>query len=105
MPAPPGRSAASGTAPATTLVSGIALLGFEAVALLAVTGLLIYADATAPSVGVTSAAGLTAFTGLLALLLAALAFALWRRRAWARGPAIVLELLMLPIGYSMMSTG
>jgi hypothetical protein len=105
MPAPPGRSAVSGAAPTTTLVGSIALLGFEAVGLFAVMALLIYADATAPSVGVTSAVGITAFTGLFALLLAGLAWALWRRRAWARGPAIVLELLMLPIGYSMISTG
>ena len=105
MPAPPGGSAASSAVPTTTLVGGIALLGVEAVGLLAVTALLVYADATAPSVGASSAVGITAFAGLFALLLAALAWALWRRRAWARGPAIVLELLMLPIGYSMISTG
>jgi hypothetical protein len=105
MPASPGGSAASGAAPTTTLIGGVALLGLEAVGLLAVMALLIYADMTAPSVGVSSAVGITAFAGLFAVLLAALAWALWRRRAWARGPAIVLELLMLPIGYSMISSG
>jgi MYXO-CTERM domain-containing protein len=105
MPAPPADSAASGTASSTTLVAGIALLGLEAIGLAVIVILLVYADFTAPSVGVTSAVAITTFTALLVVLLVGLAWGLRRRRAWARGPAIVLELLMLPIGYSMVSGG
>jgi len=36
---------------------------------------------------------------VLAAVLAALAWQLARRRAWARAPVIVLELLLLPVGY------
>lgn len=50
--------------------------------------------------------------GLLALFAAGVAAGLWglsvaldRRRAAARGPAIVLQLLLLPIGYYMVQGG
>jgi hypothetical protein len=43
-------------------------------------------------------AGLAVFLGLLGWQLA-------RLRSWARGPAIALELLLLPLGYSMVVGG
>jgi hypothetical protein len=47
----------------------------------------------------------TSFVALMAAVFGLLAHALWRRRAWARGPGIVLQLLLVPIGYSMASAG
>ncbi|MCW2640183.1 MAG: hypothetical protein JWP76_2489, partial [Dactylosporangium sp.] len=47
----------------------------------------------------------TSFAVLIAVLLGVLALALTRRRAWARGPAVVLELMLLPIGWFMVSGG
>jgi len=42
---------------------------------------------------------------VLAAVLAALAWQLTRRRAWARAPVVVLELLFLPIGYYLIQIG
>jgi hypothetical protein len=42
---------------------------------------------------------------VLAAVLAALAWQLARRRAWARAPVVVLELLFLPIGYYLIQIG
>ncbi len=41
----------------------------------------------------------------MAGVLGLLAWSLHRRQRWARGPAIVLELLLLPIGYYMVAGG
>ncbi len=40
-----------------------------------------------------------------AVVLAVLAWQLRARRAWARGVAIVLQLLLLPLGYALLTTG
>jgi hypothetical protein len=40
-----------------------------------------------------------------AVVLALLAWQLRARRAWARGVAIVLQLLLLPLGYALLTTG
>ncbi len=42
---------------------------------------------------------------VFAVVLAALAWQLTRRRAWARAPVVVLELLFLPIGYYLVQVG
>lgn len=52
-----------------------------------------------------SAAGTAVFAALMAGLLGGLAAALGRLRAWARGPAIVIEILLVPIGYYMITGG
>ena len=48
---------------------------------------------------------LPAFPAGLAVLLALLGWQLVRLRSWARGPAIVLELLLAPLGYYMVIGG
>ncbi len=81
------------------------LLAAESAGLVAVVAILFYDDLAAPVQSVVSAVALTVAAALLAAILAGLAWALTRKRAWARGPAIVLQLLLLPIGYTMITGG
>jgi len=81
------------------------LLTAEAAALAAVTLFLIYEDFTAPAHDLVSALLITVFSAGGTLLLALLARALGRRRVRARAPAIVLQLMLLPIGYYMILGG
>jgi hypothetical protein len=80
------------------------LLG-EAVALAGVTAFLVYEDLTAPATSLVVAVGVTVFAAAGVAALLALARALSRRRAGARGPAIVLQLMLLGVGYSMTQGG
>lgn len=92
--------------------SGVILLRWAlrvlAVETAAIAGLLvylIYVDLTAPAESLSGAIGVTLYLAVLAALLAFLTWSLWRRRRWARGPAVVLNLLLLPIGYSLVAGG
>ncbi len=64
-----------------------------------------YEAVTNRSASGSSAVSLIVFTAALAGLLAALGVLLHRRRSGARGPAIVLELLLVPVGGSMVQAG
>jgi uncharacterized membrane protein YoaK (UPF0700 family) len=66
---------------------------------------LVYKDFTTRVVSWRDAMIVTSFAALIAVLLGVFALALIRRRAWARGPAVVLELMLLPIGWYMVSGG
>jgi hypothetical protein len=77
----------------------------ETVGLVALVVYLVYADIAGGAQTVRGAVMVTLFAALTAALFGTLALALLRRRAWARGPAIVLQLLLLPIGYSMAANG
>ncbi len=88
-----------------TLRAAIALLFIEALGVGAVAGLFAYDGATQHVTSTGSALAVVLFPAGIALLLAVLGWLLARRRAWARGPAIVLELLLLPIGYYMITGG
>ena len=88
-----------------TLRWAVSLLGAETLAMVVVSIFLLYEDMAGTATSTRGAVMVTLFAVLLAGLLALLGLALWRRRAWARGPAIVLQLLALPIGYSMASGG
>ncbi len=78
-----------------------------AVRLLAVEGLLIGAAAayvayevfTATATSKQSGSAFFAFVLICALFVGVLARSLYNYRAWARGPAIVVNLLLLPTGY------
>jgi hypothetical protein len=59
----------------------------------------------ADNVSVSSAIATPAIAAFLALIWSGLATTLRRRRAWARGPAIVLQMLLIPIGYYMVVGG
>ena len=85
----------------TTLRWAIRVLYAEAVAVALVTGLLLYLAATQKAVSAGTAVTVVVVAAGLAALLGLLARLLQRHRAGARAPAIVLQLLFLPIGYSM----
>ena len=88
-----------------TLRWAVRLLTLETAALVALLAFLVYVDLTAPAQSLTQALGLTLYIAVLAALLGLVTWSLWRRRRWARGPAVVLNLLLVPIGYTMAGTG
>jgi hypothetical protein len=81
------------------------LLRGEAVALGLLAAFLIYEDLTGTANDLASALFVTGFAVAGAAALWALAVALYRRRAGARAPAIVLQLMLLPVGYYMIQGG
>ncbi|MBQ1071832.1 hypothetical protein KBX06_01420 [Micromonospora sp. C31] len=88
-----------------TLRWAVRLLRAEAVAVGLVAAWLLWADLTATTTDLTSALLVTAFAIGAAAALWALGGALTRRRAGARAPAIVLQLMLLPIGWFMLQGG
>ncbi|OKI68843.1 hypothetical protein [Micromonospora sp. CB01531] len=81
------------------------LLRAEAVALGLVAAWLVWSDLTAPATDLTSALLVTVFAIGGAAALWALGGALVRRKAGARAPAIVLQLMLLPVGWYMIQGG
>lgn len=90
---------------AVSLRWAVGILAGQTVALVAVVVFLAVADLGGDAGSVRGAVGVTLYAALLALALGGLTWALWKRRSWARGPAIVIELLLLPIGYTMATGG
>ncbi|WP_091103270.1 hypothetical protein [Micromonospora citrea] len=88
-----------------TLRWAVRLLRGEAVAVGLVAAWLVWADLTATTTDLTSALLVTAFAVGAAAALWALGGALARRRAGARAPAIVLQLMLLPVGWFMVQGG
>ncbi|MEU1884946.1 hypothetical protein OG271_06085 [Micromonospora rifamycinica] len=88
-----------------TLRWAVRLLRAEAVALALLSGWLVWADLTATKTDLVSALFVTGFAVAGAVALWALGGALTRRRAGARAPAMVLELMLLPVGWFMISGG
>jgi len=97
---PVSSSAESETAP-SPLRWAVWLLRGEAVAAGLLAVFLVYQDLTATATDLVSALLVTGFAMGGAAVLWALATALGRRRAGARAPAIVLQLMLLPVGYYM----
>jgi hypothetical protein len=91
----------------TTLRGAVALILVQAAALAALVGsIVVIVLREDPGKVVDRALLPFEILGLvLAVVLAALAWQLARRRAWARGPVVVLELLFLPIGYYLIQVG
>jgi hypothetical protein len=83
----------------------VVLLTAEAAALVALVAFLLYEDLTAPTGSLRGALAVTLYAAVMAGLLAVLSWALRRRQGWARGPAILLQLLLLPTGYYMVTGG
>ena len=88
-----------------TLRWAVRLVLVQAAALAGLTVLLAYADVTAHVTTARMALSVTGYALVMTVLLALIGVKLARRRAWARGPAIVLELLQVPIGYGMLTGG
>jgi hypothetical protein len=68
-------------------------------------GFLGYADLTRPVGDSRRAALVTIYFAGCGLAFAAVGWGLYRRRSWARAPAIVLQLLLAALGYVMVSAG
>ncbi|HEX5540329.1 MAG TPA: hypothetical protein VFX60_02005 [Micromonospora sp.] len=83
----------------------VRLLRGEAAALALLAAFLVYKDFTAQATDLLSALLVTGFTIGGAIVLWALAAALGRCRPGARAPVIVLQLMLLPIGYYMIEGG
>ncbi|ABP56130.1 hypothetical protein Strop_3699 [Salinispora tropica CNB-440] len=81
------------------------MLRGEAVAVGLIAGWLLWANLAAPTVDLASALLLTGFAAGAAAALWALGGALARRRTGARAPSIVLQLMLLPIGWFMIQGG
>jgi hypothetical protein len=90
-----------------TLRGAIALILLESTALAVLLGSIVYLVLREDPAKVTDRALLPfeILALVLAVVLAALAWQLNRRRAWARAPVVVLELLFLPIGYYLIQIG
>jgi hypothetical protein len=89
----------------TPLRLAVALLFVEALGIGAVAVLFAYYGLTQKAASTGGAVSVVVFPAALAVLLGWLAVTLARTRAWARGPSIALELLLLPIGYYMIVGG
>jgi hypothetical protein len=98
MPEAPPREPA-------TLRFAVWMLAGETVVLLAVLVFLLYQDVTGAADTAQGAAAVTLYTALFVVVLGGLAWALHRRRRWARGPAIVVQMLLIPIGFTMAASG
>ena len=83
----------------------VVLLGLQTLGWVGLVALVIYADVRSPATSTAGAVGSTIFVVLIAGLFGLFTWALAGLRRWARSPAIVLELLQLPIGYSLVSSG
>jgi hypothetical protein len=89
----------------TTLRVATWLIFLEALGVAVAAGYFAYEGATRPAVSFGTAATVVLWPAGMAIVLALLGGLLVRRRAWARGPAIVMQLLLLPIGYYMAGGG
>lgn len=79
----------------------VPIIALEAAAIAGVTGFLVYEDIVAAATSVPGALFVTVCAALTTVTLVALARALSRRRGGARGPAVVFQLMLMPVGYYM----
>lgn len=74
------------------------VLGLEALAMTAVTVLIVVETFTAPTASLASAAALAVSTGIAAATIIAATVAVWRRARWFRGPMVVWQLIQALVG-------
>jgi hypothetical protein len=89
----------------STLRIAVWLLAVEAGALALLAAILLYGDLTGGADNQQGAIGVIGYVSVIAAVIAVLAKALSGRRAWARGPAIVLHMLLLPFGIAIATGG
>lgn len=90
--------------PATLRWAVWLLLG-EAAAVALIAGYLLYEDLTAAAADTGQALAVTGYALVIAALLAVAGVNLARRRAWPRGLAIALQLMLVAIAYYMVRGG
>ncbi len=88
-----------------TLRALVGLLWGKAVVLTGLTGWLSYADATGRADSEQLANFVTGYTAVYAALFALVGWAVFLRKSWSRGPAMMLEMFLFPIGYYMIKGG
>ena len=93
----PGR--ARGSAP-TAVRRAAVVVAVEAAAAVLLALVLLYLTLTGSPDSVGRALAEVVYVGMAGVLLTAGAVGLWRVSAWARGPVIVLQLLLAVIGYT-----
>lgn len=86
-----------------SLRAAVLVLWIEAAALGVLTGVEVFKLVTDDPEKPGLAAVLVAMIGLAAVLLALFGRALVRRRSWARSPAIVFQLMALPVSFFMIA--
>lgn len=89
----------------TTLRAAVWLLSAETIALAGLCGYVAWQLLTSSSQGRASGAATLVFAVLCTALVGWLARSLAAQRSWARGPAIVIEIMLLPLGYYMIQGG
>jgi hypothetical protein len=82
-----------------TLMWAVRLLYGEAAVVGIIAIYLAYQDITGGAADLRAAIFVTLYAAAMAAVLGGLAYALSGRRPWARGPAVALQLMLLPIGY------
>ena len=88
--------------PPATLLAAATLAVVEAVAALVAGGWLVLEALAERPRGLGIAVGSGVFVLAAGLVLGLLAWGLYQRRRWSRSPVVVLQLLMLPIGYELL---
>jgi hypothetical protein len=88
-----------------TLQWAVRLLVLQAAALAVLTVILVYLNVTAQWTTAQMALSTTGYAALMTAAFWFVAISLGRRKRWARGPAIVIEMLQVPIGYTMLTNG
>jgi hypothetical protein len=87
------------------LAWGVRILWIEAIIVGVITLATIWVAIVGTNVSTASAVATPAFAALFAAIFAGLAVALARGKSLARGPAITLQILLLPVGYIMIGVG
>jgi hypothetical protein len=87
----------------TTLTWAVRVLFLHATAVTILAILTTYIAATSNNMSTISAVATPLITFFFAAVFGGLGYALHQLRAWARGPAIVMELLLIPIGFGAIS--
>jgi len=88
-----------------TLRVAVWLLAGEAAVLGLLAVLMLVSDLTGGASSQQGAIGVIGYVLTLGAVLGILSWALHGRRAWARGPAIVLHMLMVPLGVALATNG
>lgn len=99
-PSRPGPARPRGQAPGAVRRAAL-VVAVEAAGLVVVALVLLWLTITSSPGSVSRALAEVVYVGLGAALLAGAAVGLWRVAGWARGPVIVLQLLLAVIGYTL----
>lgn len=88
-----------------TLRWAVWLLALETAVVVAITGFMVYGDLTGAAGNQGLATFMTWYAGAYAVGFGFATYGLHRRSRWARTPALVLNLFLVPIGFFMTQAG